>query len=85
MENGLPESVSVRWQCRRGMLELDMMLLPFFESQYEDLTFDEKVAFIDLLTESDQTLYQWLIGREEPETKALKAILQKVRLFKWKE
>ena len=78
----LPEMEAVRWQCRRGMLELDMMLLPFFETQYKGLTVDEKVAFIDLLKENDQVLYQWFIGRQEPLVPALQDILQKIRLSK---
>ena len=85
MASGLPEMVAVRWQCRRGMLELDMILLPFFEEQYVGLTVDEKIAFIDLLKEEDQVLYQWLIGREEPVTPELTEILQKIRLFQWKK
>lgn len=52
----------IRWQCRRGMLELELLLLRFLETTYKGLSPDDKGLFVELLEESDQTLYQWFLG-----------------------
>jgi antitoxin CptB len=54
----------VRWQCRRGMLELDVMLAKFFENKYVGLPQPQKVLFEKLLTLPDPVLYAWLMGHE---------------------
>lgn len=54
----------LRWACRRGMLELDLLLLPFLENHYANLNEEEKIQFEQLLTCNDQDLYCWLIKRE---------------------
>ncbi len=77
----LPSSPSIRWQCRRGMLELDMLLLPFFDTGYERLVTEQKQAFIDLLAFPDQEIYAFLIGRQMPDSLALQSIVQQIREF----
>ncbi|MES2998414.1 MAG: succinate dehydrogenase assembly factor 2 [Pseudomonadota bacterium] len=54
----------LRWQCRRGMLELDLLLLSFFDKDYLDLSDTNKALFEQLLSYHDQDLYQWLIQRK---------------------
>ena len=51
----------LRWQCRRGMLELDLLLLPFFDKYYLGLSKSEQVLFEQLLSYQDQDLYQLLL------------------------
>ncbi|MES2142245.1 MAG: succinate dehydrogenase assembly factor 2 [Pseudomonadota bacterium] len=51
----------LRWQCRRGMLELDLLLLPFFDKYYLGLRPSEQVLFEQLLSYQDQDLYQILL------------------------
>ncbi len=60
------ECARIRWACRRGMLELDLFLLPFFEHHYQDL--DEKMqqTFIQLLSCDDPDLFAWLMGKSKP-------------------
>jgi len=50
------------WQCRRGMLELDVVLIPFLERYYDDLEEADKIRFCRLLDEADPDLYTWLMG-----------------------
>ncbi|HFL8819489.1 MAG TPA: succinate dehydrogenase assembly factor 2 [Candidatus Azoamicus sp. OHIO2] len=47
--------------CRRGMLELDLILLIFLEKHYNRLNNKLKVKFILLLNESDNLIYNLLI------------------------
>ncbi len=51
----------LRWQCRRGMLELDLLLLPFFDKYYLDLSPSGQTLFEQLLSYQDQDLYQILV------------------------
>ncbi len=65
----------IRWKCRRGMLELDMMLLPFFDQHYSELNEAQQKTFDDLLDEKDPVLYLWLLGHDQPEDAELAAIV----------
>ena len=56
----------IRWQCRRGMLELDEILLNFFINHYQQLSVTMQQIFSNLLQESDADLFDWLIGKTLP-------------------
>ncbi|MES2212802.1 MAG: succinate dehydrogenase assembly factor 2 [Pseudomonadota bacterium] len=56
----------LHWGCRRGMLELDLMLIPFLEQQYNSLNDALKNDFEDLLTADDPELFRWLMGHGQP-------------------
>lgn len=67
----------LRWQCRRGLLELDVMFVRFLEQRYCALNETEQGAFQRLLEQPDQTLLGWLQGQQEPPAD-LKKIIDKV-------
>jgi len=73
------EVLQLRWQCRRGMLELDLMLGTFLNKAYASLTQTARGDFRRLLEESDQTLYEWLIGQAIPEAASMKAMVLQIR------
>ena len=50
----------VRWRSRRGMLELDLFLVPFAENCYADLTPTDRAAYRDLLDREDWEILDWL-------------------------
>lgn len=56
----------LKWACRRGMLELDLLLSRFLETAYDNLSEHGKTLFINLLSEEDTVLYAWLMNREQP-------------------
>jgi len=78
------EKNQIRWQCRRGMLELDLLLLRYFENCFEGLTESNQQLFIEFLQESDQTLYQWLMGQSQPNEPKFLSLLQNIRDHIWK-
>ncbi len=47
--------------CRRGMLELDIILIAFVKIEYYNLKDDVINDFNKLLLKSDQILYSWII------------------------
>ena len=51
----------LQWLCRRGMLELDILLLPFYKSKFSFLTEEKKTQFLEILKFEDNTLYGILI------------------------
>lgn len=52
------------WQCRRGMLELDLLLQAFLEKRLDSLSDSEIHLFESLLNQSDPQLFAWLMGHE---------------------
>ncbi len=52
----------LRWRCRRGMLELDLILNGFMERGYDGLSAERKVLLDQLLDYPDQLLYELLLG-----------------------
>ncbi len=66
----------LRWACRRGMLELDVLFMPFVEEAYEHLSKPEQATFERLLECQDPELFAWFMGHEECEDKDLNAMVQ---------
>ncbi len=61
----------LRWACRRGMLELDVLFMPFVEEAYDDLTEAQQDVFRRLLTCDDPDLFAWFMGHQPCEDKEL--------------
>ncbi|MDP1604661.1 MAG: succinate dehydrogenase assembly factor 2 [Legionella sp.] len=70
----------IRWQCRRGMLELDLILAHFIDKGLENLTGQQLDSFESLLTAPDPVLYSWLMGSDHPENRELMAIVELVQM-----
>lgn len=75
-----PETLSrLRWSCRRGMLELDVLLGNFLEEAYSGLSPEDQATFIKLLECNDQELFGWLTGKSHPEEADLALMVEKIR------
>lgn len=66
------------WHSRRGMWELDLLLIPFLEQRYGDLNEADQAAFRALIDEEDQDLFVWLMRREWPEDPARRHIVKMI-------
>lgn len=73
------EYARLKWRCRRGMLELDLLLQPFVEDVYPLLTAEEKVQFHTLLDMQDQELLECLMLQSPPEDISLDHVIRKIR------
>jgi antitoxin CptB len=78
MTTSIPIS-KLRWQCRRGMLELDVLLEKFLDEQYAQLSPAEQQLFVKLLTYPDTELFAWLMGSAQPADKDLLAIIRRIQ------
>ncbi len=55
----------LKWACRRGMLELDVLFMPFVEEAFDELEDDKKLVFERLLTCDDPDLFAWFMGHQK--------------------
>jgi antitoxin CptB len=62
----MSEADRLRWHCRRGLLELDLVLSRFLDRQSSTLTPGQQSAFKTLLECSDNDLWDLVCGRAEP-------------------
>ncbi len=74
----IPES-RLRWRCRRGMLELDLLFNTFLDREFEGLSAAECSALEQLLEYSDQQLMEYLFGRTVPADEEIIPIVAKIR------
>jgi len=66
----------LKWACRRGMLELDILFIAFVDEAYDDLSTKDQFTFERLLTEQDPELFAWFMGHKVCEDTELNAVVQ---------
>lgn len=69
----------VRWHCRRGMRELDELLLGWFERCYGEASDAEKAAFRKLLALPDPELAGYLLAGLEPAGRMTARVVGQIR------
>ena len=69
----------IRWNCRRGLLELDLILQGFLENHLEALTPDQLENFKELLDYPDNDLLDLVMGRAELCGQRCKPLLELMR------
>ena len=67
------------WHSRRGMLEIDVMLMPFTQNHYLSLSKNDQEAYRRLLDCEDQDIWEWLRGFKLPDDEDLARIVLQVR------
>jgi len=66
------------WQSRRGMLELDVLLVPFTQEVYPQLDEENQRRYLKLLNCEDQDMFGWFMERSEPEDEDLRLIVRMI-------
>ena len=69
----------LRWRCRRGMLELDLLLTTFMEMEYNNLPKEDVELFSILLDYEDQHLLDLLLGKTESSDAAISSLVVRIR------
>lgn len=54
------------WHSRRGMLELDLLLIPFVKEAFTELSEKDKALYVVFLENEDQDIFSWLLKKGEP-------------------
>lgn len=76
---GQAELGRLRWRCRRGMRELDVLLLRYLARDWPAAGAAERIAFTALLERQDPEINALLHGRMEPQGEALASVLECLR------
>jgi len=63
------------WHSRRGMLELDVLLVPFLKEEYLNLSKADQALYSQLLECEDPDLFKWFMQHAAPEDKDLAHIV----------
>ncbi len=77
LDSGLEQQLY--WRCRRGMLELDIMLQGFFQKDYNRLDETGKKAFIRLLDLPDAVLLELLFCRTVSSDQEIDRVIKQIR------
>ena len=68
----------LKWQCRRGMRELDDLLLAYASDCYDAAVPDEKAAFEALLSLPDPEIAAYLLKKKDPEQARISHVVQQI-------
>ncbi len=79
MATQTPTISELRWRCRRGMLELDILLNDYLDKHETGFEAEELKLFEYLLEYPDQTLQQILVNEQVPVDKKLQILIKKIR------
>lgn len=72
------------WHSRRGMLELDLLLVPFTTEAFDLLSSQDQLLYVELLAFEDQELFAWFLERAEPSDAKFKPLIGKILAHKQK-
>lgn len=69
----------IEWDCRRGMLELDNIIMPFYKQHFDNLTEAQKDQFIRLLACTDLQLFSWFFNRGKADDEELQSMVEYIQ------
>lgn len=69
----------IEWECRRGMRELDKMIMPFYQEYFDSLTDVQQQTFVEMLSYTDPELFRWFMNQDTPPTEALQQMVNLIR------
>ncbi len=65
----------IYWHSRRGMLELDVLLMPFAKEVFPTLDEENQARYVKLLSCEDQDMFQWFMQKTVPDDAELETIV----------
>lgn len=69
----------LRWRCRRGMRELDQLMLRYLDGRWPAADEAERSLFLRLLDTEDDKLWRWFMGYEHCPDAELAALVERIR------
>jgi len=73
------ELARLKWQCRRGTLELDLFLSRYLETGYLSADNEERTEFVQLLKLEDTELLPFLMGERVPSSDKQAHLVNRIR------
>jgi antitoxin CptB len=68
----------LRWACRRGIRELDVLLTRYLDEQFERAPAAEQAAFRELLTQQNAVIYAYCLGQAAPPDEVTRILVGRV-------
>jgi len=62
------------WQSRRGLHELELILIPFVKNYFSELSEINQLSCIELLDSEDVVLMDWLVYKQDPPQQFIKIV-----------
>lgn len=78
----LPPIGKLRWQCRRGMKELDMLFLHYLDHYYPQADMTAKACFLELVNTPDPQVMDYLHHRATPDNQAMVGVLNDMQTYR---
>ena len=75
---GAPPLGKLRWRCRRGMKELDLLLTRYVEEQYSRASPADQAAFRQLLDYQDPVIHALCLGGEPAANAVLSSLIERI-------
>jgi antitoxin CptB len=72
------ELAQLRWRCRRGMKELDLLLSRYVEEQFCAAPIEYQRAFRALLDAPDPVIYAYCLQQERPPSAILASLIERI-------
>jgi antitoxin CptB len=72
-----PDLGRLRWRCRRGMKELDVLLTRYVDERFGVASPEEQAAFGRLLEAQDPVIYAYCMGQQHP-PEDLSALIKRI-------
>jgi antitoxin CptB len=74
----IPEFGRLRWDCRRGIRELDVLLTRYADEQFQSAPTAEQAAFRGLLAQQNAVIYAFCLGQATPPDEATRVLIERI-------
>lgn len=71
----------LRWKCRRGMKEMDILFEHYLNDHYENVDAEHQSAFETLCDTQDPVVADYLFERSKPDNAAVNDIINIMRAY----
>ena len=72
----MSDKSKLRWRCRRGTKELDIVMNRYLQERYETASAEEQASFNALLDIEDPIIFDWLMDKTQAEDENLQALVE---------
>lgn len=79
MNTHISEYSELKWRCRRGMLELDILLNSYLDKNYKLMTSEQGTLFNEILDYPDQVLFDLLLGNMQSSDKRVSGLVAEIQ------
>ncbi len=79
MNTAVAEYSELKWHCRRGMLELDILLNDYLDKNYISMSVEQCASFSEILEYPDHVLLDLLTGNMQSTDQSVNALVKCIR------